>query len=212
MMHNIFDSLPSCAMIVQQNKVNLAVDRECRGFLNKKKSFSIHCWFLRVLKFQCLSLSSESLSMLTFTILFDILTASSISTLFRVYFSTIVISVFLVLQSNITSSLIYNSVPINPFSLINVFPETLFLSLPREIVSNVKSLSVFNQPPLQCLASQHMFVAYFINLLLLKANLIAQWNYPISFSSKPRVKYFFGVNNTVQLLRSNRDWFTLCVL
>lgn len=154
----------------------------------------------------------QSLSVLTFTILFNILKASSISVLFRVYFSTIVISVFLVLQSNITSFLIYNSVPIDPFSLINVFPETLFLSLPREIVSNVKSLSVFNQPPLQCLASQHMFVAYFINLLLLKANLISQWNYPISFSSKPRVKYFFDVNNTVQLLRSNQDWFTLCVL
>lgn len=118
-------------------------------------------------------------------------------------FSTTVISVFLALRSNITSFLIYHFDPVNPFCLLNVFPVTLFLSLLREIVSNGKSLSVFNQVPLQCLAFQDMFVAYFINLLFLKANLILQWNYSIPFSSKTRVKYVFGVNNTVQLLWSN---------
>ena len=146
-----------------------------QGFPEQKKShFLSTADFYVSLNFSVCHYHWQRLSMLTFTILFNILKASSISLLFHVFFSTIVISVFLVLQSNITSFLIYHSVPINPFSLLNVFPATLFLSLPREIVSNVKSLSVFNQPPLQCLASQDMFVAYFINLLFLKANLISQ--------------------------------------
>lgn len=38
MMHNVFDSMPSCVLIVQQNKDNLGVDRICQGFLNNKKS------------------------------------------------------------------------------------------------------------------------------------------------------------------------------
>lgn len=150
-------------------------------------SFSVchYCW--------------QSLSVLTFTILFNILKASIISLLFNVFSSTIVISVFPALKSHMTSFPICHSDPFNSFCLLNVFPATLFLSLLREIVSNGKSPTVFNQSPLQCLASQDMFVAYFINLLFLKANLILQWNYPISFSSNTRVKYVFGVNSTAQL-------------
>lgn len=142
----------------------------------------------------------QSLSILTFTILFNILKASIISLLFNVFSSTVVISVFLALKSHMTSFPIYHSDSVNSFCLLNAFRATLFLSLLREIVSNGKAPPVFNQPPLQYLVSQDMFVAYFINLLFLKANLILQRNYPISFSSNTRVKYVFGVNNTVQLL------------
>lgn len=140
------------------------------------------------LNFRICHYLSKSLSILTFLSLFNILKASVVSQLFNVFSSTIVFSVFLTLRSNITSFPIYHSGPVNPFCLLNVFPETLFLSLPREIVSNGKSPSVFNQLPLQRLASQDVFVAHFINLLFLKANLILQWNYPIPFSSKTTVK------------------------
>lgn len=143
---------------------------------------------------------------------FNILKASIISQLFNVFSPTIVISVFLAFRSNITSFHIYHSGPVNPFCLLNVFSATLFLSLLREIVSNGKSPSVLNQLPLQCLASHDMFVAHFINLLFLKANLILQWNYPIPFSSKTKVKYVFGVNSPIELLRSNWSQFTLSSL
>lgn len=142
----------------------------------------------------------QSLSILTFTIPFNILKASIISLLFNVFSSTVVISVFLALKSHMTPFPIYHFNSVNSFCLLNVFRATLFLSLLKEIVSNGKAPPVFNQPSLQYLVSQDMFVAYFINLLFLKENLILQQNYPISFSSTTRVKYVFGVNYTVQLL------------
>lgn len=176
MVHIIFNSTTSCAMIVQQNKNNLGVNRMCRGFLNKKviSFFPLLIFRMCPLNFSVCHYRWQSLSTLTFIILFNILKVSIISLLVNVFSSTIVISVFLALKSNMTSFPIHHSGPINFFCLLNVFPVTLFLSLLREIVSNGKSLSVFNQPPLQCLASQDMFVAYFINLLFLKANLILQ--------------------------------------
>lgn len=155
----------------------------------------------------------QSLSILTFTILFNILKASIISLFFNVFSSTVVISVFLALKCHMTSFPICHSDPVNSFCLLNVFRATLFLSLLREIVSNGKALPVFNQPPLPYLVSQDMFVAYFINLLFVKADPILQWNYPFSFSSNTRVKYVFGVNNPVQLLWSYLGLvYTVCSL
>lgn len=155
MMHNVFDSMPSCAMAVQQNKDNLGVNRVCRDCLNNKSNlFLSTAHFYKVsLNFSVCHHCWQCLSILTFTILFNILKASIISLLFNVFSSSIVISVFLALRCNITSFPIYHSGPVNPFCPLSVFPATLFLSLLREIVSNGKSLSVFNQPPLQCLAS-----------------------------------------------------------
>lgn len=126
------------------------------------------------LNFSVCHYRAGGLSILTFTILLKILKASIISLLFNVFSSNIVISVFLALRSNATSFPVYHSGPVNPSCLLNVFAVTLFFSQPREIVSNGKSLSVFNQLPLQSLASEDMFVGYFINLLFLKANLILQ--------------------------------------